>query len=1367
MELQGKAGIASDRALERALRAQPGVLDARVGAVGSEPGEVRRVAWVCGPGASALPATLSEELGLDFLVPVSRLPLDVGGEAGDAADLPIWDSAALGRVEATLGAEDGVAEVAVATVPGERPGFLSRARLVPEATPEPATAPPADPVAERAELGARLSEREAVATAERVAPPPDYPRSLPEALERAARTDKGVTCVDAAGVPVAEGYAALRSRALRILGGLQAIGVRPGEILLLDAGTAPAFIGGYWACQLGGLVPAPLVLPDASADPAAFERLSAAWEMLGRPRLLAGPGRSGELAARLPQAEILEIGTLEQATPGTPAPPPDPDETALILLTSGSTGVPKGVRQSHATILAMSLAAAVDGWGLRREAEVFFNWMPLDHVGACLFLVTVPVILACDQVHSPTAPLLAEPLRWVELTARHRVTVSWAPNFAFGLIADAVAAAPELPRGGSWDLSALRILVNGGEAVTEGSLRDFLAALAPCGLPGNALRPSFGMSETCAPITRAELGHGIGAFASLGGPVAGCALRIAGADGALLKEGELGELQLRGPQVFQGYHGRDDLTEAAFADGWFRTGDVGFLAGGQLYLTGRIKDSINVNGAKFFAHEIEAAAARTPGVERAGVAAVAVRPAGAETDRVAVFFGAPLGGPEDDDVLRALVLALRGRLARELGLAADYLVPVEAGAIPRTGIGKIARPLLQQRFLAGDYDAAIERVARLVGGPERCRLTLHRRRWVERAPLDEVGVAPRVDLVFARDPALLAALPEAIRRRAPAEGAGPAPEDVAGHRALLEAIEEAGEDGSGAPGTLLHLWACEEAAGNRDDAAAYRSLLSLGRAIAALPAERRPRQVLAASRGALTLGPGETPAPGRALLAGLVRSLALALPGVRWRLLDLDEPGLANLAEVLAAEGDAGAEPLAAWRHGRRFVARFEAVEPEPPGGACGDDADGRPVRRGDLWLVAGGLGGLGRIAAERLLEQGARLLLVGRTAAEALAPERAEALRRLEALGAVRYVALDIGDAAAVRAAVEAAETETGRPLAGALHLAGVGRPVPLAEDDGAELPAMRRAALDGLAALADLLPLRPRAQLVVAGSIVGAVGGQVPGYAAVSAAAAEASAALIAAGARVSYLAFSSWSGVGMSAGRTSEALLRADGLLPLEADAGLVALEAALWRPGSSWLVGLDAAHPLHAAYSFGEPCALLRPVAWLAGPDGAIPDAAGGAERAADALGRPGWVLRRPVSAIPRRADGSLDLARLAAGAGGQRRAPRDETERRVARIFGEVLGVPSPAADDDFFVAGGSSLLAARLAAQLSKRFFVELPAGAVFRQPTVAGLTRELRALEPQPGLVDSVAEKLSVIEKLSPSERAALQSRLAGSKAG
>ncbi len=1342
-----------------ALVALPGILDARIRTVRISPAEgtegtdrpTMRIAYLAGPGAEApFPDGLAEALELDARVAVGRLGPDGLDDPALYATLPVW-----GPEGPAAGQIDGGSGVQVAgTLPVTAAGSLAKSLLCPH-PPAGGAGAPAQGTAEttpvdgdRDSLGNALSDRPALAEGPPLVWPADLPLTLAAALARAAKTDRGVRYLTEDGSDPHETYAALTTRALAVLGGLHAAGAAAGDILLIDASDPASFLGAFWACQLGGLVPTPIIVPPSAGDAAALHRLQAARELLGNPLVVAAPA----VAATYPGDDdgaagltVLDARALESAPPTTARPAEDPDATAVIILTSGSTGLPKGVHQSHRATLSMVAAACLEPLACS-EADIFLNWMPLDHVGGAVFQMIAPTALACEQIHGLTGPVLADPLRWVTLVDRYRVTLNWAPNFAFGMIADALAETADKP----WDLSCLRALVNGGEAVTEGSLNDFLDGLAPCAIPRTVMRPAFGMSETCAPITMATLGHARGPFASLGGPVPGSALRIIGDTGETLREGEIGRLLVRGPQIFRGYHDRPDLTAEVMRDGWFDTGDMGFLADGQLYLTGRLKDSIIVNGAKFFAHEIEGVTARVPGIDRAGVAAVPVRPAGVDTDKVAVFFSTPLSaGGAEDDVLRTLLVALRNRLARDLGLAADYLLPVSPADIPRTGIGKIMRPTLRAGFESGAFDSVVERVTALVGGAGTCPVRLHEKVWHPRPlppPPPGHALSP-IRAVFT--PTLTAAFGDAVQV-VPADVTGQdeaglwrlAPTDRAGHEALLTALSAGPEQGR--PDTLVHLWGCGYP--GADDTDAYRSLLCLGQAVAALPEEQRPACILVVTRAAAA-----------SLLPGLVRSLALGLPDVRWRLLGMDVARedatvptalVATIAERVRQEQAAGAEPEVTWRDGLRLAARFRPVALSPLPAASEP-----PVQPGALWLVTGGLGGIGALAAEHLLDRGATVLLTGRTACDALSADKADRLGRLSERGAVRYRAVDVGDAGALAAAVAEAEAEHGGGLAGLLHLAGVGPVVTLQDDDAASLPALRRAALDGLEALAGLLATRPAARMAVAATITGRVGGRVPGYAAVGAAALDRAAEMIAAGLPLSTLAFSSWRDVGMSAGRTTEALLRTDGLLGLEPDAGLAVLEGALWRPGSQWIVGLDDSHPLHAAQTLDTPTPLTRPVIWQERGEAGATD---GAERLPDLLGRPGWVLVHGVESLPRRADGTPDLARLTAAAGeiGRPIPPRDETERRVAMIFGEVLSVDPPAINENFFAIGGGSLLAGRLAARLSKRFFLELPVAAIFRNPTVEELTRMLRQLESKPGLVDAVAAKLAVIDGMSAEER-------------
>lgn len=1311
--------------IETRLAGLPGILDARVLDLAAPSGELPdclRVGFVCGPAAidHARPETAAS-LELDAIVPVTS----IGSDAALSA-LPVWTGAALARLGEEVRERTGVEEVAALLRPIATRRHVKRAALVPGGGGATDAAPAApEAAATRTELGKPLSDRPAFVRARPLQVPAGFPATLGDALRAAAQSGRGVIYCGAGEDVREESYAALLDRARTLLGGLNAAGLRPGDTALLDARRAYDFTGGFWACILGGIVPAPIALPPKGADAAAYGRLQAAWQVLGKPPLVTDERPAGAD----PAIQVLEFARLADSMPGE-AVIATPEDTAVVLLTSGSSGVPKGVHQTHRGILSMVAASLEDGIGAGEGDDVFFNWMPLDHVGAVAFHMCGAIGLGRSQVHSDTDTILAEPCRWLDIVARHRVTVTWAPNFAFGLIA---AEARERVRAGAadWDLGSLKAVVNGGEAVTEASLFEFLDVLAPCGLWRDVFVPSFGMSETATAITLGALGRARWAFTSLGPPVAGSALRIVDEAGVTLREGEIGRLEVSGPQLFARYHDRPDLdreTRRADPTGavWFDTGDAGFLADGALYLTGRLKDSINVNGATFFAHEIEAVAAATPGIDSSSVAAVPVRPPGAASEQVALFVAlAAAPGDVGDDILHAVLTSLRNRISRQLGMVPDHILPIPAEAFPRTGIGKIVRRTLQADFEAGRFQDIADAVMAVTGGPGYCDLPLHRRVWLEKPGADPTVDASAVRLIPAGDPRTLSVLRDISEPYRPPDDPSA---DLAG-------------------GTLVHASACVTDdtgpnAGPDAGLAAYASLLALAQEIAALPVERRPAEVISLTVRGVAVGRDEAAAPAVSLVPGLIRALNLEIPEIAWRAIDLPSAEPSQVAAALNREAGAGSEPLVAWRGERRFVAR---LEPAVPGAT--ETANGVPVEAGSLWLVAGGLGGLGGAVAEWLLDRGAWVLLTGRTPAVALSDEKAALMRRLEASGRARYVAFDIADHAALEAAVVAMEGAAARPLAGMLHMAGSGRVVSLDAEDPAELVPMRRTLVGGLRAMAEVAAVRPAARILVTGSVVGQVGGRVVGYAAAHAELAETVHALAAQGLDVARLGFSSFPGIGLSAGQTSEGLLRKDGLVPLDIETGLLAIEAALSLPrreaeAVDWLVGLDATHPVHAGFVELPSAALTRPVAWCRGAgveDGALP--------VADALDRPAWGLIRQVADIPRDAEGRPDPVRLALSDAGQRRTPCDETERRIAAIFGEVLASLPPAVNDDFFVLGGSSLLAARLASRLSNLFFVELPVGMVFQNPTVAAITRRLREIESQPGMTDAVARHLAALQ--------------------
>ena len=526
----------------------------------------------------------------------------------------------------------------------------------------------------------------------------------------------GLIYVRSDGVEVRQSYAELLAEAERIAGGLRASGVKAGDPVLLQLDAGEDFIPGFWGCVLAGAVAVPVaVAPTFSHLNSPLQKLLNAGKLLERAPVLAA-GSAVDGLRRLPAAigtlsgAVLDLGDLRRRPVDDELPARQAEDLAVLLLTSGSTGQPKGVPLSHRNLLAMA-AGTIDGNGFT-AAEVTLNWMALDHVGSVSFLGTMAAALGCTQIHVPTGYILQEPLRWLDLISRHRATISWAPNFAFTLFLDRAAEV----QAGKWDLSSMRFLVNAGEPVVARTARKFITLLQAHGLPVGALRPAFGMSETCSGITWSrgltlENTTDDQAFVDLGPTIPGAEMRVVNEAGVELPDGESGMLQLRGPSVFSGYFRNPEENARVLKDGWFETGDLAFLKNGCLYIAGRLKDVIIVNGANFYCHEIETAAETVTGLVKTYTAACAVRDAAAETDQLALFFCV---APEHRASLETIARSVRTKLFQQVGIAPAYLVALETADVPKTEIGKIQRAQLKKAFEAGAFRDRVIQATRAV-----------------------------------------------------------------------------------------------------------------------------------------------------------------------------------------------------------------------------------------------------------------------------------------------------------------------------------------------------------------------------------------------------------------------------------------------------------------------------------------------------------------------------------------------------------------------------------------------------------------------------------------------------------------------------
>ena len=494
--------------------------------------------------------------------------------------------------------------------------------------------------------------------------------------------------------------------------GLAALGIRPGDHVALLGPTTPELVATIEAIWLSGATVVVLPLPM---------RMSSIEEFVAQTRRRIRGADSALLVVDPQLAPFVEpeagdpsmVGYTDLV--GDPdawvAPPADPEALAILQFTSGSTSDPKGVMLPQHVVLA-NVDAIAEALALDVENDVAVSWLPLYHDMGLVGILTSAMVRGVDLVLAGPQTFMASPARWVQWLSDYRGTITAGPNFAWMLATRAMKRLDGL------DLSPLRVGLNGAEPVDAAGVQALVEAGARHGLRPGAVFPAFGMAEVAIAGTFPPLMSGLrvdavdqrvleteryaapvdadapGAkvLARLGHPVPGLEIRVVEPDtGDVCQDREVGELEIRGTSVTSGYYKRPEATAATFHDDWLRTGDLAYLIEGELVICGRIKDVIIVAGRNVFPEDVERSVAEIDGVRAGNVIAFGVQRS--RREGVVVVAEAKAG---DIEVIRNQVAA---RVRDVLGLAADEIVLVAPGTLPKTSSGKLQRSLCRDRYL--------------------------------------------------------------------------------------------------------------------------------------------------------------------------------------------------------------------------------------------------------------------------------------------------------------------------------------------------------------------------------------------------------------------------------------------------------------------------------------------------------------------------------------------------------------------------------------------------------------------------------------------------------------------------------------------
>jgi acyl-CoA synthetase (AMP-forming)/AMP-acid ligase II/acyl carrier protein len=531
-------------------------------------------------------------------------------------------------------------------------------------------------------------------------------------------------------------YGELYERALGILYHLQRIGARRGDKLILLLANNEQFLDAYWAGILGGIIPVP-VAPGISDEHR--HKLLRIARKLGNPYIYSERkilDRIGSFAAQAGESEAFnqlraraflsdDLDDISKA--GKPYEAAQND-VAFIQFSSGSTSEPKGVVLTHGNLIANCQGAAA-GAKLTSD-DRSLSWMPLTHD---MGLIGFHIMMFAEQIHNylmPTDLFVRRPLLWLSLASRIEATILCSPNFGYRHYLKVLGDRPV----DGLDLSAVRVIFNGAEPISVPLANEFLERLAPAKLERTSMFPVYGLAEASLAVTfpplnspmqaltlnRHKLGVGdevvrVAAndrdaveVVSEGAAIPNSRVRIAGDDDQPLPEGRVGHVHISGTNVTQGYYENPQANAEAFtADKWLKTGDLGVIVEGNLYITGRAKEIIFVNGQNYYPHDLEAIAQRVEGLDLGKVVAAGARPRGAQTEQLVVFV-LHRGGVEEFLPIATEV----GRLINEqVGVEVAEVVPVKR--IPKTTSGKIQRHLLEEGYVNGEFDAELQQLAAL------------------------------------------------------------------------------------------------------------------------------------------------------------------------------------------------------------------------------------------------------------------------------------------------------------------------------------------------------------------------------------------------------------------------------------------------------------------------------------------------------------------------------------------------------------------------------------------------------------------------------------------------------------------------------
>lgn len=557
-----------------------------------------------------------------------------------------------------------------------------------------------------------------------IPPPPPSVQTLNALLEFQAKEyphNPAIALLHRTHIQTKLSFEELYQLALETAGGLVGNGVKPRDRVILVLPTSLDFFAAFWGTLFTGAIPVPIYPPirlhrmhDYQSYLSTIAKQSGASVILTDGDIYPLVRFMKRLNSDL---QILKVANLKGPALTEPVSV-EPDDIAMLQFTSGSTAIPKGVQLHHKNMLA-NLLAIGEHAGLMDD-DIGVSWLPLYHDMGLIGFVLGGIFWRVPMMIFSPLEFIRRPSFWLKSISIHRGTVSAGPNFAYSICATRVKDV-ELE---GINLSSWRIAMCGAEPIQAETMRQFCERFQKYGFRANAFTPAYGLAENTLAVTLGPIGQqpridrvvrdifeenqvakphtgedtGYIEWVSCGIPIPRVQVQIVDEDFEPLPERHVGRILIQSPSMMSGYYQNEEATKDTFHDGWLITGDLGYMADGELFVTGREKEVIIRGGRNYYPQDIERVVNHIEGIRKGDVVAIGVPDINQGTEKIVIIAETRIRDPE---MWKNLEQQIRESVMKEVGVPVGEIILVKPGTIPKTSSGKLQRVQTRRLYLNG------------------------------------------------------------------------------------------------------------------------------------------------------------------------------------------------------------------------------------------------------------------------------------------------------------------------------------------------------------------------------------------------------------------------------------------------------------------------------------------------------------------------------------------------------------------------------------------------------------------------------------------------------------------------------------------